>query len=63
MVEPFAPVPIKTQGIEPLRLVFELPRDQLGDELWNRVETSRFTLQLTTLRGQAREEHRNENQR
>jgi hypothetical protein len=52
MVQAFVPVPIKAHGIEPLRFVFELARGDLGDELWSRIETSCFTLQLTTLRGQ-----------
>jgi hypothetical protein len=53
MVEAFVPVPLKAHGIASLRMVFELPRLRLGDDLWSRVETSSFTLKLTTLRGQS----------
>ncbi len=51
MVQAFLPEPIKAHVIEPLRLVFELPRDRLGDDLWERMTTACFTLEFTTARG------------
>lgn len=51
MVQEFVPEPIKAHGIESLRLVFELPRDQLGDEQWERIKAASCTLPLTTVRG------------
>ncbi len=52
MVQDFVPVAVKAHGIESLRLVFEIPRSDVGDQFWQRVPTADVKLQLTTLRGQ-----------
>lgn len=50
MVEAFQPVAVKAHGIESVRMVFELPRSQLGDELWAQIQATSVTLRLTTVR-------------